>query len=65
MECLISKEASHLYAFNGYPVHTLLLGNAAGAATETPEICPFRSFRTRKSSSQTYNARAADRDRTV
>ena len=53
---LISRGASHLDAFSGYPVRTWLPGNAAGATTGTPEVRPPRSSRTRGSSSQLSNA---------
>ena len=49
---LISRGASHLDAFSGYPVRTWLPGSAAGATTGTPEVRPPRSSRTRGSSSQ-------------
>ena len=49
---LISRGASHLDAFSGYPVRTWLPGSAAGATTGTPEVRPSRSSRTKDSSSQ-------------
>jgi len=53
---LISRGASHLDAFSGYPFRTWLPGNAAGATTGTPEVRPPRSSRTRGSSFQLSNA---------
>ena len=49
---LVSRGASRLDAFSGYPVRTWLPGGAAGATTGTPEVRPPRSSRTRGSSSQ-------------
>jgi len=56
--------ASHLDAFSGYPVRTLLPGDALGRTTGTQEVRPFRSSRTRKSSPH-HSTPAADRVRTV
>ncbi len=49
---LVSREASRLDAFSGYPFRTWLPGGAAGATTGPPEARPPRSSRTRGSSSQ-------------
>ena len=49
---LILKAASCLDAFSTYPFQTWLLGNALGRTTDTPEVCPPRSSRTRGSSPQ-------------
>ena len=48
----ILELASRLDAFSGYPFHTQLLCTATGVTTDTPEVCPFRSSRTRNSSPQ-------------
>ena len=53
MGSLILKEASRLDAFSVYPVRTSLLGHGPGDPTDTPEVRPSRSSRTRDSSSQT------------
>src|SRR5581483_9691563 len=53
---LISRWASRLDAFSGYPVQTWLISNAAGATTDTPEVRSSRSSRTRDDSSQASNA---------
>src|SRR5699024_3609070 len=60
---LISKQASRLDAFSGYPSHTYPTSHATGVTTGAPEVCPTRSSRTRVSLSQ-VSTRAADRDRT-
>ena len=52
---LVSRGASRLDAFSGYPVRTWLPGGAAGATTGTLEVRPPRSSRTRGSSSQDSN----------
>ena len=49
---LILKRVSHLDAFSGYLCQTWLLSAAIGITTDTPEVCPPRSSRTRGSSSQ-------------
>jgi hypothetical protein len=49
---LILGRVSHLDAFSGYLCQTWLLSNAAGATTDTLEVCPPRSSRTRGSSLQ-------------
>ncbi len=54
---LIVGAASHLDAFSGYPFLTWLLGNAVGTTTDTPEVSPSRSSRTRDSSPQVTCAR--------
>ena len=48
----ISRGASRLDAFSGYPVRTWLPSHAAGATTGAPEVRPSRSSRTKDSSSQ-------------
>ena len=53
---LILGGASRLDAFSGYPVRTWLPGDAIGMTTGTPEVCPFRSSRTRNSAPQISNA---------
>ena len=55
MRILVSRGASRLDAFSGYPVRTWLPGGAAGATTGTLEVRPPRSSRTRGSSSQDSN----------
>ena len=52
MGYLILREASRLDAFSVYPVPTWLLGHALGSTTDTPEVSPSRSSRTKDSSSQ-------------
>ena len=49
---LILKRVSHLDAFSGYLCRTWLLSGAPGGTTDTPEVRPPRSSRTRGSSSQ-------------
>ena len=49
---LISKQVSHLDAFSGYLFRTWLLSDAPGGTTDTPEVRPPRSSRTRGSPSQ-------------
>ncbi|GEM_PF-4950390 len=49
---LILRWASHLDAFSVYPIRTWLPSTAAGATTDTPEVRPSQSSRTRESSSQ-------------
>src|ERR1700744_4445155 len=49
---LISKQASRLDAFSGYPSRTYPTSHAPGGTTGTPEVRPSRSSRTRDSSSQ-------------
>ena len=49
---LISRGASRLDAFSGYPFRTWLPSRAAGATTGAPEVRPSRSSRTRDRSSQ-------------
>ena len=61
---LISKQASRLDAFSGYPFRTWPTSGAPGGTTGTPEVRPSRSSRTRDSLLQ-VSTRAADRDRTV
>src|SRR5439155_7461204 len=56
MGSLISRWASRLDAFSGYPVQTWLISSAAGATTDTPEVCSLRSSRTRSDSSQASSA---------
>src|SRR5215210_17717 len=56
MGSLISRWASRLDAFSGYPIQTWLISSAAGATTDTPEVCSSRSSRTRDDSSQTSSA---------
>src|ERR671916_2235352 len=53
---LISRRASRLDAFSGYPFRTWLPGDALGRTTGTPEVRPLRSSRTRSRSSQASNA---------
>ena len=52
MGYLILRGASRLDAFSVYPVQTWLLGHALGRTTDTPEVRPSRSSRTKDSSSQ-------------
>ena len=49
---LILKRVSHLDAFSGYLFRTWLLSGAPGGTTDTPEVRPPRSSRTRGSPSQ-------------
>ena len=49
---LILKRVSHLDAFSGYLFRTWLLSCAPGGTTDTPEVRPPRSSRTRGSPSQ-------------
>ena len=49
---LILKRVSHLDAFSGYLFRTWLLSYAPGGTTDTPEVRPPRSSRTRGSPSQ-------------
>ena len=53
---LISRWASRLDAFSGYPIQTWLTSSAVGTTTDTPEVCSSRSSRTRDDSSQASNA---------
>ena len=57
MGYLILRGASRLDAFSVYPVRTQLLGHAFGKTTDTPEVRPSRSSRTKDSSSQISYAR--------
>ena len=52
---LVLRLVSRLDAFSGYPFRTWLLGDAAGATTDAPEVRPSRSSRTRDRSSQVSN----------
>src|SRR5438067_1697294 len=52
MGSLISRWASRLDAFSGYPIQTWLISSAVGTTTDTPEVCSLRSSRTRSDSSQ-------------
>ena len=52
MGYLILRGASRLDAFSVYPFQTWLLGHALGSTTDTPEVRPTRSSRTKGSSSQ-------------
>src|SRR5207244_13615402 len=56
MGALISRWASRLDAFSGYPIQTWLISSAVGTTTDTPEVCSSRSSRTRDDSSQSSNA---------
>ena len=58
MGYLILRGASRLDAFSVYPFPTWLLGHALGRTTDTPEVSPSRSSRTKDSSSQISYARA-------
>jgi len=49
---LILKPASCLDAFSTYLFQTWLPSRAPGGTTGAPAVCPFRSSRTRNSSSQ-------------
>jgi hypothetical protein len=53
----ILRGASHLDAFSAYPVQTWLLSCAPGGTTDTPEVCPPRSSRTKGSSLHVSYAR--------
>jgi len=54
----ISRRASRLDAFSGYPFQTWQTSRAPGGTTGTPEVCPSRSSRTRDSPSQASCARS-------
>src|SRR5438874_11680377 len=56
MGSLISRWASRLDAFSGYPIQTWLISSAIGTTTDTPEVCSSRSSRTRDDSSQASSA---------
>src|SRR6476660_4691093 len=56
MGSLISRSASRLDAFSGYPIQTWLISSAVGTTTDTPEVCSLRSSRTRSDSSQASSA---------
>ena len=58
MGYLILRGASRLDAFSVYPVPTWLLGYEIGISTDSPEVSPSRSSRTKDSSSQISYARA-------
>ncbi len=58
MGYLILRGASRLDAFSVYPFPTWLLGHALGRTTDTPEVSPSRSSRTKDSSSQISSAHA-------
>ena len=58
MGYLILRGASRLDAFSVYPVPTWLLCHAFGKTTDTPEVSPSRSSRTKDSSSQISYAHA-------
>ena len=58
MGYLILRGASRLDAFSVYPVPTWLLGHEPGGSTDTPEVSPSRSSRTKDSSSQISYAHA-------
>ena len=49
---LILRPASRLDAFSVYQIQTWLLCHGIGIPTDTPEVCPSRSSRTKDSSSQ-------------
>ncbi len=49
MGALILERVSHLDAFSGYPFRRWLICNALGRTTDTPELRPSRSSRTRDS----------------
>ena len=57
MGYLILRGASRLDAFSVYPFQTWLLGHALGSTTDTPEVRPTRSSRTKVSSLQISYAR--------
>ena len=46
---LIFERVSHLDAFSGYPFRRWLISRALGRTTDTPELRPSRSSRTRDS----------------
>ena len=56
MGSLILRSVSHLDAFSGYQLRSLLLGYATGVTTDSQALRPPRSSRTRGSSPQTPNA---------
>ena len=56
MGYLIFRGASRLDAFSVYPCPTWLPGRAIGMTTGAPAVRPFRSSRTRNSSSQISSA---------
>src|ERR671936_45027 len=56
MGSLISRWASRLDAFSGYPIQTWLISSAVGTTTDTPEVCSSRSSRTEDDSSQASSA---------
>ncbi len=58
MGYLILRGASRLDAFSVYPCQTWLLCYALGNTTDTPEVRPSRSSRTKDSSSQISYAHA-------
>ena len=58
MGYLILRGASRLDAFSVYPVPTWLLCHRLDSLTDTPEVSPSRSSRTKDSSSQISYARA-------
>ncbi len=58
MGYLILRGASRLDAFSVYPFRTWLLCHAPGSATDSPEVRPSRSSRTKDSSSQISYAHA-------
>ena len=58
MGYLILRGASRLDAFSVYPFRTWLLGRALGSTTDTPEVRPTRSSRTKVRSSQISCAHA-------
>ncbi len=64
MGYLILRGASRLDAFSVYPCQTWLLCHAFGKTTDTPEVCPSRSSRTRTAPLK-YPTPTPDRDRTV
>ena len=49
MGVLIFERVSHLDAFSGYPFRRWLICHALGRTTDTPELRPSRSSRTRDS----------------
>src|SRR5438874_13180222 len=56
MGSLISRWASRLDAFSGYPIRTWLTSSAVGTTTDTPEVRSSRSSRTGDDSSQASSA---------
>ena len=58
MGYLILRGASRLDAFSVYPVPTWLLCHRLDSLTDTPEVSPSRSSRTKDSSSQISYAHA-------